>query len=106
MGKMRTRVPKSGPVWQQSSVEATLAKMPRYNAHACGTGPHGDTGYNRARSKRSWKNDPYIKGACNRGLPLFSDEIGTLLVVPFHFAKWNATTSSVPICSAPWEAEG
>ena len=71
MGKKKARVPKSGPVWRQSSTEATLAKMPRYNGHACGTGPHGDTAYNRARSKRSWKNDPDIKGACNRRLPLF-----------------------------------
>jgi hypothetical protein len=71
MGKKRkTRVPKTGPVWRLSSEEATLAKMPHYNAHACGTGPHGDTSYNRAKSKRAWKNDPDIKGACNRRLPL------------------------------------
>ena len=93
MGKKRTRVPKSGPVWRQSSVEATLAKMPRYNAHACGTGPQGDMAYNRARSKRGWKNDPDIKGACNRRLPLFSD--GDAPCGNQRFARQSPRSSSI-----------
>lgn len=65
--KRKTRVPKSGPVWKQTSEEATLAKMPRYNAFACGTGPHGDAKYNRAKAKRAWKKDLNAERARYRG---------------------------------------
>ena len=48
---------KTGPVWHRSAVEATLDAMPRYNGHACGTGAHGDTKYNRTKQKRAWRNE-------------------------------------------------
>ena len=46
-----------GVVWRVSSVDRTLAEKPRFNAHACGHGPHGDIKYNRAKSQRAWKRD-------------------------------------------------
>ena len=72
----KKHVPKSGPVWHVSSEEATLARMPHYNAHACGTGAHGDAKYNRAKQKRMWDKQlrqegtqsgplPFTKGACS-----------------------------------------
>jgi len=65
------RVAKTGPVWHRSAEQATLDRMPKYNAHACGTGPHGDTKYNRARQKRTWQRETINEGARNRGrLPL------------------------------------
>ena len=57
MAKKKQRVPKNGPVWHKSAEEATLDKMPRFNAHACKTGPHGDTKYNRAKQKRAWRQE-------------------------------------------------
>ena len=60
-------VPKSGPVWHQSAEEATLARMPKYNAHACGTGAHGDAKYNRARQKQAWRKELYLEGPRLRG---------------------------------------
>lgn len=51
----KKRASKSGPVWHLSAEEATLAKMPKYNGHACGTGIHGETKYNRTKQKRAWK---------------------------------------------------
>ena len=59
-------VPKNGPVWKVSAEEATLTQMPHFNAHACGTGAHGDTKYNRARQKRAWQREIDREGACNR----------------------------------------
>ena len=50
-------VPNSGPVWHLSAEEATLSRMPKYNAHACKTGAHGDAKYNRAKQKRTWQNE-------------------------------------------------
>ena len=66
MTKMN-RIPKSGPVWRRSAEEATLDKMPKYNAHACGTGPHGDAKYNRAREKQAWKRELDRQGTRYRG---------------------------------------
>ena len=57
MAKKKRKVAKSGPVWKQSGVDATLAMMPKYNAHACGTGPHGDLKFNRAKSKRQFAKE-------------------------------------------------
>ena len=69
--KQKRAVAKSGPVWHQSAEEATLARMPKYNAHACGTGAHGDAKYNRARQKRAWQKELNNEGLRNRGgLPL------------------------------------
>lgn len=65
MSKKR-RVSKDGPVWRRTAVEATLDQMPKYNAHACGTGAHGDAKYNRAKQKRAWHNE-MIREARNRG---------------------------------------
>ena len=51
----KKRARKSGPVWHLSAEEATLSEMPKYNGHACGSGVHGDTKYNRTKQKRAWK---------------------------------------------------
>jgi hypothetical protein len=48
---------KNAPVWHRSAVEATLDAMPKYNGHACGTGAHGDTKYNRTKQKRTWHKE-------------------------------------------------
>ncbi|MBQ9068026.1 MAG: hypothetical protein IJ131_03045 [Eggerthellaceae bacterium] len=53
--KKKSRAPKSGPVWHLSAEEATLACMPKFNGHACGTGAHGDAKYNRTKQKRVWQ---------------------------------------------------
>ena len=67
MSKRKQRIPKSGPVWRKSAEEATLAKMPKYNAHACGTGPHGDAKYNRAKQKEAWRRETRNEDARSRG---------------------------------------
>lgn len=65
-------VAKSGPVWHQSAEEATLARMPKYNGHACGTGVHGDVKYNRARQKQALRKEIQQEGPRTRGvLPLW-----------------------------------
>ncbi len=74
MPRKKRAFSKSGPVWHQSAEEATLARMPKYNAHACGIGAHGDAKYNRARNKEAWRNelrneDPRMSG----GLPVFTN---------------------------------
>lgn len=51
----KAKVSKSGPVWHQSSVEATLLKKPRYNGFACGAGSHGDSKYCRTKAKRQFR---------------------------------------------------
>ncbi len=63
----KIRVPKDGPVWHKSAEEATLDKMPKFNGHACGTGPHSDSKYNRAKQKRSWQREIDWQGARTRG---------------------------------------
>ena len=76
MPKKRKRsrsVPKSGPVWHRTAEEATLDQMPKYNAHACGTGAHGDVKYNRARQERSWRRE-LDREARSRGPFLFVAE--------------------------------
>ena len=42
---------KNNVVWHLSCEQATLAKKPLYNGHACGHGVHGDTKYNRKKEK-------------------------------------------------------
>lgn len=51
----RSRVSKSGPVWQRSAEQVTLDRMPKFNGYACGTGAHGDAEYNRAKQKNAWR---------------------------------------------------
>ncbi len=67
MPKKKSRVPKSGPVWHRTAEQATLDQMPKYNAHACGIGAHGDTKYNRAKQKRNWQRDLNREDARTRG---------------------------------------
>ena len=62
MAKRKRRVPKDGPVWRRTAEQATLDKMPKYNAHACKTGAHGDSKYNRARQKRDWRREMRSEG--------------------------------------------
>ena len=73
MSKRKNRVPKSGPVWHRTAEEATLDRMPKFNAHACGTGAHGDAKYNRARQKRAWQREMNGEGARNRGRLRFAE---------------------------------
>lgn len=54
---------KSSVVWHLSADEATLAEKPHYNGFACGHGVQGDTKYNRAKMKRTWKNELRREGA-------------------------------------------
>lgn len=63
MSKKNSRIPKDGPVWHRSSEEATLDQMPRFNAHVCKTGAHGDVKYNRAKQKRNWQQEMKAGGA-------------------------------------------
>ena len=56
-----------GPVWHMSAEEATLAALPHFNAHACGTGPHGSTKYDRAREKRAWRKELRYEGVRESG---------------------------------------
>lgn len=81
-GNRRNRVPKGDVVWRQSAEEATLARKPYYNAFACGHGVHGDTKYNRAKEKRTWKRD-FQKGA-SRGSFLYD----------------KSTHQTAPICNS------
>ncbi len=62
MTRKRKKVPKTGAVWRMSAEEATLAKMPRYDAWACGHGPHGSAGYRRAKEKRAWDKQMQQEG--------------------------------------------
>lgn len=73
-GNRRNRVPKGDVVWRQSAEEATLARKPYYNAFACGHGVHGDTKYNRAKEKRTWKRD-LQKGASRGSFLLWQGEL-------------------------------
>lgn len=50
--KNKNKVSKQGAVWKQTSEEATLAKMPKFNGYACGTGAHGDRKYDRKKEER------------------------------------------------------
>ncbi len=63
MARKRKKIAKTGAVWHQSAEEATLAKMPRYDAWACGHGPHGPAGYARAKEKRAWQKQMRQEGA-------------------------------------------
>ena len=71
MARKRKKVAKTGPVWHESAEEATLAKMPRYDAWTCGHGPHGGYGYERAKEKRAWRKQMRREGARD-GLLSFS----------------------------------
>lgn len=59
----------SNVVWRQSAEEATLARKPRYNGFACGHGAQGDVKYNRAKAKRSWRNQIRQEGASRGSFP-------------------------------------
>lgn len=71
----KKRIPKGGPVWHRTAEQATLDRMPKYNAHACGTGVHGDVKYNRAKEKRNWQQEMNREGARECGLLSF--DLGT-----------------------------
>lgn len=87
--KKKLAVPKSGPVWQRSSEQATLDQMPKYNAHVCGTGPHGDAKYNRAKQKRSWQREMARESARNRGrFPFLTREAEGRLLFS-HMGSWG-----------------
>lgn len=61
---------KTNVVWHQTAEEATLAAKPHYNGFACGHGAHGDYKYNRAKAKRTWKNQIRQEGASRGSFPL------------------------------------
>lgn len=50
--------------WRQSAEEATLAKIPKYNAYGVGHGPHANRKrYDRNRSKRTWRSETENQGS-------------------------------------------
>ena len=57
------KLAKGSVVWHLSADEATLAAKPHYNGFACGHGVQGDTKYNCAKMKRTWKNELRREGA-------------------------------------------
>ena len=63
----KKKAAKSGPVWHRSAEEATLDRMPKYNAHICRSGPHGSAKYDRAKAKRDWQREMSQGIARNRG---------------------------------------
>ena len=71
-GKKQKRVPKTGAIWHRTAEQATLDRMPKYNAYACGTGAHGDAKYNRAKQKRAWQKETDWQEARTRGPLPFS----------------------------------
>ncbi len=68
--KKRKQLPQGNVVWRQSAEDAALAKKPRYNGFACGYGAHGDTRYNRSKTKRAFEQQLKQEGAF-RGSFLF-----------------------------------
>ncbi len=70
-------VPKTGAVWRQTSEEATLAKMPRYDAFAGGYGPHGSKKHDRAKVKQDWRRQIGQEGASRGSFPLCAKAPGT-----------------------------
>ena len=46
---------RKGSVFYMTSEEATLSRMPKYNAYACGTGAHGKKKYDRRKVERNLK---------------------------------------------------
>ena len=57
MGKKAKKYQKDGAVFYMNATEATLAQMPKYNGHACGTGAHGDRKYNRRKAEREFRRN-------------------------------------------------
>ena len=55
--KNKKGIPGTGPIVVLTSYEATRLAMPRYNAFACGHGPHGGVKYNRARENRRFRRE-------------------------------------------------
>lgn len=53
----KRRVPKTGPVWTVTALEATRLAKPRFNGFACGHGVHGDIKFNRAKTKQAWHRE-------------------------------------------------
>lgn len=72
-------VPKTGAVWRQTSEEATLAKMPRYDAFAGGYGPHGSKKYDRAKVKQDWRRQIGQEGASRGSFPLYAKKFAKTL---------------------------
>lgn len=96
MPKKKSRVPKSGAVWHRTAEQATLDRMPKFNAHACGIGAHGDAKYNRAKQKRSWQKE-LDREARNRGPLLLRRPIPTR-TNRGEFAEQDARVIRIP----PW----
>lgn len=69
MSKRKRKPAKTGAVWHLSAEEATLAQKPRYNAHICKTGAHGDAKYNRCKAKRDWNRQLRNEGTLRGPLP-------------------------------------
>lgn len=51
----RPRMTEDGRILVMTSIEATLAQMPKYDAYSVGHGVHGDTRYNRRKEKRDFR---------------------------------------------------
>ena len=110
MSKKKTRASQSGPVWHRSAEEATLDKMPKYNAHICKTGPHGSAKYDRAKAKRDWQREmsqgiartrgrfPFLGAHGFRVVPKGTVPFGTIL----RRARHVAVRSSCRHAIASW----
>ena len=97
MSKKKHTVPKRGCVWKLSAEEATLAQMPRYNAHMCKTGAHGSSKYDRAKAKRAWQKETATWKAADWRSSLFrvtvnANQVHTLDRMPDPTAQrlWSA----------------
>ena len=55
--KKRTYLKNDTSVFRMSAEDATLSKMPKYNAYAGGYGAHGKNKYDRNKEKRDFKKD-------------------------------------------------
>lgn len=84
----KKRASKTGPVWHQSSDEATLAKKPLYNGFACGHGAHGNAKYCRAKEKRTWEKQLKREGASHEAPFYFPPRERSL------FAQWSIRPGS------------
>ncbi len=92
--KKRKHLPQTGAVWHRSAEQATLDQMPKYNAHICKTGPHGNAKYDRAKVKRDWQRDISRESARNRGRSaLYGHAVFSLA------AAWQGGRRSVPLMS-------
>ena len=57
MSRKNRKYQKDGSVFYMSAEEATLSKMPKYNAYATGHGAHGSKKYDRRATEREFRRE-------------------------------------------------